>query len=71
MWLPGHISVLIPTSQAWRDIGEQRVNAMAPIVRAVKKLSPEDGLRAARESLRQVLRALHRIEKKGAYREKR
>lgn len=51
-----HFSVLIPYAPSLGGNGGQKVNAMAPIVPVVRKLSSEDSLRAARESLSQALR---------------
>lgn len=48
---PPHFSVLITPSQTWNEIREQKVSAKTPIAPVVKKLSPADGLRAARREL--------------------
>lgn len=56
MWLPVPLLSPHPLCPKSRGDGEQKVNAMAPIVPVVRKLSSEDSLRAARESLSQALR---------------
>lgn len=48
---PPHFSVLITPPQTWNEIREQKVSAKTPIAPVVKKLSPADGLRAARREL--------------------
>lgn len=60
MWLSS-FSVLIPPLSL-EETREKRVSAMAPIVPVVRNLRPEDGLRVARETYRELV---HIREKSG------
>lgn len=63
---PPHFSVLITPPQTWNEIRKQKVSAKTPIAPVVKKLSPADGLRAARTELETSLSIeLRRKEREG------